>query len=86
MEYNMQIKLNFEQLLQLILQLPDIEQKKLVSVLAKTNRNTLPTIRMRTVAEILASDYIYPARKPQHLVGGWSGTEDAETLIALRTK
>lgn len=86
MEYNVQIQLNFEQLLQLILQLPDIEQKKLVSALSKTNDNNLPSIRMRTVAEILAKDYTYPAQKPQHLIGSWSGDENAKTMIALRTK
>ncbi|MCU0444742.1 MAG: hypothetical protein MUE85_07470 [Microscillaceae bacterium] len=86
MEYNVQLQLNFEQLLQLVLQLPEIEQKRLVSVLSKPSPARLPTLRMRTVAQILAQDYQYPYTKPKHLVGGWTGEETPETLIALRTK
>jgi hypothetical protein len=86
MEYNVQLQLNFEQLLQLVLQLPELEQKRLVSALSRDNSAKLPTLQMRTVAQILAQDYQYPYAKPKQLVGGWAGEETPETLIALRTK
>ncbi len=85
MEYNFQIQLNFDQLLQLVSQLPEIEKKRLALVLSD-NASWMPALRMRTVDEILSADYKYPSNKPEKLIGAWEGEESSENLISLRIK
>lgn len=90
MEYNFQIQLNFEQLLHLVLQLPKVEQQHLISALLGDNPTAqdawMPALRMKTVAQILAEDYQYPAKNPNSLVGAWEGEESVETILALHTQ
>lgn len=85
MEYNIQLPISFEQVLQLILQMPLSEQKRLTEALSQNNA-WIPNIPMKTIDEILAEDYQYPSHNPQSLIGAWEGNEDIDTILSLIKK
>ncbi len=89
MEYNLQIQLSFEQLLKMILQLPAIEKKQLIAAIIQDNEpnnDIKATIQTKTIKELLAKDYQYPAKNSQLLVGAWDTNEPIEMLLNLKTK
>jgi hypothetical protein len=70
MKYNLQIPLNFSQLLDLVLQLPKTAQTRLV-VAIENQEKTLPKIKMKTIVQIKDKNYQYPNKEPQKMVGLW---------------
>jgi hypothetical protein len=85
MEYNFQIQLNFEQLLTLVSQLPNLEKKRLLAAMIEDSTKS-SIMQTKTIEEVLAKDYKYPTKHPQSLVGAWDTNESIETLLNLRTK
>jgi len=96
MDYQFNIQLSYEQLLYLALQLPVVEQQKLIhTIKEKVENQALVTPKItnwsinfkpKTVKEILATNYVYKPVNKNLLVGCWEGTESVEMLLALRKK
>jgi hypothetical protein len=100
MDYQFNIQLSYEQLLNLALQLPIVEQQKLIHTIKEKVENQVlnpllatPKItnwsinfKPKTIKEILAPNYVYKPVNKNLLVGCWEGTESVEMLLALRKK
>lgn len=81
MKYNIQLPLNFQQLLNLILQLPKVEQKRLVQAI-ENEEQSFPKIEMKTIAQIKNKNYQYTRKDPQKIVGIWENEEAIDNYFA----
>jgi hypothetical protein len=79
MEYNL---ISYEQLLNLVLQLPKPTQKRLITAI-KRQHETLPKIQTKTVEQINGKNYQYPNKQPQKIVGIWENEVEMDKLIPL---
>ncbi|NJL11799.1 MAG: hypothetical protein HC913_01420 [Microscillaceae bacterium] len=80
MEYKLQIPLSFQQLTNLVLQLPTSAQKRLVAAI-ESQQSPPPKIQMKTVAQIKDTNYRYPHKQPQKLVGLWENEPEMDQFF-----
>ena len=100
MNYQVAIKFDFQQILQLVLQLSERDRQELMNFLQKKTSAPSPIpivplrfdnawkipFQMKTAKQILDKNYVYKPAPKQEIVGAWHGEESIDTLLALRTK
>lgn len=98
MNYQMAVQFNFQQILQLVLQLSEKDRQELIALLQKKPTNPLQVLplskenswqihfKMKTAKQLLDKNYVYKTVPKHEIVGIWQGEESIDSLLALRSK